>query len=211
MGTGSSRVGVSQIREDRGAGKDAAVAASEGAARLQQLVDEQAAVRRVATLVARGARSEEVFTAVAEGVAGLFRVTSASMGRFDADGMVTIVGAWSAGAIAFPVGGRWEAAGNDVTGIVRATGQAARLDDYAEASGPVGVHARRRLSVGGGNPDYGRGPAVGRHDRCLERTGAAPAGYRGSPGVVHGPRRDGGAPGEGRLADPRGHGLVGIS
>jgi hypothetical protein len=125
--------------------------------------------------------------------------------------MVTIVGAWSAGAIAFPVGGRWEAAGNDVTGIVRATGQAARLDDYAEASGPVGVHARRRLSVGGGNPDYGRGPAVGRHDRCLERTGAAPAGYRGSPGVVHGPRRDGGAPGEGRLADPRGHGLVGIS
>ena len=52
MGTGSSRVGVSQIREDRGAGKDAAVAASEGAARLQQLVDEQAAVRRVATLVA---------------------------------------------------------------------------------------------------------------------------------------------------------------
>ena len=53
---------------------------------LERLGAEQAALRRVATLVARGARPGEVFTAVAEEVAGLLPVTSAAIGRFEPTG-----------------------------------------------------------------------------------------------------------------------------
>ncbi|HWC85653.1 MAG TPA: GAF domain-containing protein [Solirubrobacteraceae bacterium] len=108
----------------------------------QTLADQQAALRRVATLVAQGARPDAVFTAVAEEAAGLLPVTSAAMGRFEPDGTVTTVAAWSGGAVAFPVGVHWDPAGNNVTGLVFSTGRPARLDDFSDASGPIGVHAR---------------------------------------------------------------------
>ncbi len=109
---------------------------------LERLAAEQAALRRVATLVAQGARPGEVFTAVATEVAGLLPVTSAAIGRFERDGTVTTVAAWSAAGVAFPVGRRWDAKGNNVTGIVLSTGRPARVDDYSDASGPIGVQAR---------------------------------------------------------------------
>jgi GAF domain-containing protein len=119
-----------------------AIANAESRVALARLVEEQAALRRVATLVARGARPGEVFRAVAEEVAGLIPVTSAAMGQFDPDGLVSTVAAWSPGEVAFPVGNRWDPEGNNVTGIVFATGRPARLDDFSDASGPIGVHAR---------------------------------------------------------------------
>jgi GAF domain-containing protein len=119
-----------------------AIANAESRVALARLVKEQAALRRVATLVARGARPGEVFRAVAEEVAGLLSVTSAAMGRFDPDGMVSTVAAWSPGEVAFPVSNRWNPEGNNVTGIVLSTGRPARLDDFSDASGPIGVHAR---------------------------------------------------------------------
>jgi signal transduction histidine kinase len=119
-----------------------AIANVENRAALARLAEEQAALRRVATLVARGARTGEVFRAVAEEVARLLPVTSAAMGRFDPDGMVSTVAAWSAGAVAFPVDNRWDPEGNNVTAIVFATGRPARVDDFSDASGPIGVHAR---------------------------------------------------------------------
>jgi GAF domain-containing protein len=120
----------------------AAIAGAHARDKLERPAAEQAALRRVATLVARGAPPDEVFGTVAEEVAGLLPVTSAAMGRFDPDGMVTTVAAWSAGGIAFPVTRRWDPKGNNVTGIVLATGRSARIDDFSDASGPVGVHAR---------------------------------------------------------------------
>jgi hypothetical protein len=148
---------------------------------LERLAAEQAALRRVATLVAGGARPGEVFTAVAEAVAGLLPVTSAAIGRFEPDDTVTTVAAWSVGEVAFPVARPWDATGNNVTGIVLATGRSARLDDFSDASGPIGVHARNAgLSVGRRKPDQRRGPAVGRNQRRLERGGAATPGHRGA-------------------------------
>ena len=119
--------------------------------RTRGLADEQAALRRVATLVARGAPSEEVFAAVAEEVGQLLPVTSAAMGQYEPDGLFTTVAAWSAGAITFPVGGRWFPEGRNVTTLVLETSRPARLDDFADASGPVGVKAREagyRSAVG---------------------------------------------------------------
>jgi len=115
------------------------------------LAEEQAALRRIATLVARGVPPEDVFAAVTEEVGQLLPVGSAAMGRYEPDGMFTTVAAWSTGVAAFPVGRRWIPEGKNVMTIVFETGRPARLDDFADASGPVGVAAREagyRSAVG---------------------------------------------------------------
>src|SRR5919204_5467164 len=135
----------------RQARNDLEAKVAERTAELGQLAEEQAALRRVATLVARGAPAQDLFAAVVEEVGRLLPVGSASMGRYDPDGMFTTVAAWSAGEVAFPIGKRWAPEGKNVTAIVFRTGRPARLDDFSSASGPVGVHAREagyRSAVG---------------------------------------------------------------
>ena len=68
-----------------------AIANAESRASLARLAEEQAALRRVATLVARGAASEEVFAAVAEEVGQLFLTDLANMSHYESDGTFTIV------------------------------------------------------------------------------------------------------------------------
>jgi signal transduction histidine kinase len=128
-----------------------AIANAESRAGLARLAEEQAALRRVATLVARGAPPAELFTAVTEEAGQLLRVDGASMGRYGADGMFTTVAAWKSAAAAFPVGRTWILEGKNIMTLVLETGRPARMDTYAEASGPVGVTGREagfRSSVG---------------------------------------------------------------
>jgi signal transduction histidine kinase len=128
-----------------------AIGNAESRAALERLADEQAALRRVATLVARGSPPAALFAAVTHEAGQLLPVDSAAMGRYDPDGMVTTVAAWSEGVVAFPVGRRWVPEGRNVTAIVFETGRSARLDDFADASGAVGVTAREagyRSAVG---------------------------------------------------------------
>jgi signal transduction histidine kinase len=99
---------------------------------------EQAALRRVATLVARSAPPEEVFAAVTEEAGRVLGADYTSMARYDPDGARTVVAAWSStGAAAFPVGTRATLGGRNVATLVAQTGRAARIDDYADASGPA--------------------------------------------------------------------------
>jgi signal transduction histidine kinase len=105
---------------------------------LGRLAEEQAALRRVATLVARGARPDDVFTAVAEKVAGLLGVTNATIGRFEPDGTVTTVAAWNAGEVAVLTGRRWDLKEDNVAELVFTTRRSARQDDDSDASGPTG-------------------------------------------------------------------------
>jgi signal transduction histidine kinase len=106
------------------------------------LVKEQTALRRVATLVARGVPPEEVFAAVSEEVGGLLPVDFADIGRYESDGTVTVVAPWGKAAEHFPVGSRWPIGGKNLCTIVAETGGPARLDDFADASGPIGVASR---------------------------------------------------------------------
>jgi PAS domain S-box-containing protein len=119
-----------------------AIANAESRAGLARLAVEQAALRRIATLVAHGVPPEEVFAAVTEEVGQLLPVSSAAMGRYDPDGMFTTVASWSTEVTAFPVGKRWVPEGKNAMTIVFETGRPARIDDFADASGPVGVAAR---------------------------------------------------------------------
>jgi GAF domain-containing protein len=128
-----------------------AIANTESRAGLASLAEEQAALRHVATLVASGAPPAELFAAVTEEAGQLLRVDSATMSRDDPDGMFTTVAAWGTGVIALPVGKRWISEGKNATAIVFETGRPARIDDFADASGAVGVAAREagyRSAVG---------------------------------------------------------------
>jgi PAS domain S-box-containing protein len=120
-----------------------AIANAESREAIAALADEQAALRRVATLVARDAPSSEVFEAVAREVAGLLNTDITVLGRYDGDGMATAIGNWSASPRGVPVGTRSAIGGRNVLTLVAETGKPARLDGYAEASGEAADIARR--------------------------------------------------------------------
>ena len=101
---------------------------------LAQLAEEQAALRRVATLVARGAPPEELFAAVVREVAELLDVSATHMGRYDADGTVTAVSSWSRDEARMPVGTWSPLDPTTVSGLVFTTGRPARKDHYENTS-----------------------------------------------------------------------------
>jgi signal transduction histidine kinase len=122
----------------------AAIANAESRAGLARLAEEQAALRRVATLVARGMPQEEVFTAVVEEVGRLLPVEYAQMGRYELDGTVTFVATWGRAGSVFPAGTRLMLWGKNLARMVFETGRPARIDSYADASGPLAVALRER-------------------------------------------------------------------
>jgi GAF domain-containing protein len=70
------------------------------------LGEEQAALRRVATLVARGAAPEEVFATVTEEVARLLPTELTMMVRYEPDGTFIIIGGAGSLATRWRVGSR---------------------------------------------------------------------------------------------------------
>ena len=132
---------------DGGAGRDLP-----DQARLGQLAEEQAALRRVATLVAHGVPPEEVFAAVAEEVGQLFRVELATLCRYEPGRMWTPVTTWGPAGENLPAGIRWPLEGHNVSTLVFESGRPARIDRYADSSsGPVSAAPREigiRSAVG---------------------------------------------------------------
>ena len=99
----------------------------------KRLATEQAALRRVATMVAQGRPAEEVFTKVAEEVAVLLGLEVAAVRRFEPDGWGTIVARWGDAGDAYRIGERMKQDGESLTSVVYRTGRSARFDDYARA------------------------------------------------------------------------------
>jgi GAF domain-containing protein len=129
-----------------------AIASAQARAELQSFAAEQAALRRVATLVARAAPPGEVFAAVTEEAGRLLDATVTVLGRYNPDGTQTTVGVWSAtGTLPVTVGTRTDLGGRNVSTLAFQTGRPARIDDYSDISGPVGIRGRAvgmRASVG---------------------------------------------------------------
>ena len=111
---------------------------------LDGLADEQAALRRVATLVARGAPAGEVFGAVTEEVGRLLSAESAHLIRYEPDDTATALAAFGLTDRILPAGARLQLGGRNVTTLVFETGRSSRIDDYGDASGPFGVAVRER-------------------------------------------------------------------
>jgi signal transduction histidine kinase len=118
---------------------------------LRVLADEQAALRRVATLVARGVPPEELFAAVVEETGRLFSVEYVAMGRYEPDGTLTIVAGSSLAGDHFPVGSRWALGGKNLATLVFETGRPARLS-LADVSGPIGAVRPEGIGSGVGAP-----------------------------------------------------------
>ena len=119
-----------------------AIANAESRAALARLADEQAALRRVATLVARGASPRDLFAAVAEEVGRLLPVGSATMGRYEPDDSVTTVASWSTDRGRLPHRQAVADRGHERRVDGAPDGPAARIDDFSAATDPIGVVAR---------------------------------------------------------------------
>jgi len=106
--------------------------------RLEALLAEQAALRRVATLVAGDLDASRLFNGVCEEVGRVLGVESANIARFEDDCTQTVVGAWGAGgAPHFPVAERVPLDGETVTGKLHRSGRPERVDDYSGVRGEL--------------------------------------------------------------------------
>jgi signal transduction histidine kinase len=119
-----------------------AIANAESRAGITRLAEEQAALRRVATLVAGGAPPEEVFAAVTEEAGQLLAADQTTLSRYESDGTVTVVAGWSTVDNALPVGARLKLGGKNLTTLIWQTRRPARIDSYADSSGALAAAIR---------------------------------------------------------------------
>ena len=121
-----------------------AISSSAKREQVARLADEQAALRRVATLVARGAPPTEVFDAVAEELGRLLDAASSGLIRFEDENTARLVAGWGRLGDEVPTGARLPIGGVNVITRIARSGRPARLDDYHEqGSGHVAERARR--------------------------------------------------------------------
>jgi signal transduction histidine kinase len=106
-------------------------------AEVVRLAEEQAALRRVATLVAKGEAPGAIFTRVAQEIARISHVDNAFVLRFEPDGTATVVASCGIADVRMPVGSNWTLEGDSVTAKVFRTGRPARMDGYRYATGPL--------------------------------------------------------------------------
>jgi signal transduction histidine kinase len=122
-----------------------AIANAQAREELRTVADEQAALRRVATLVAEGASGVETFSAVAAEAGQLADADAAVVFRYERERTATVVGGWSVPGIEIPTGSRLEVKGTGVAVRVLETHRTARVD---RAHGPQGSIAAFFDSVG---------------------------------------------------------------
>jgi signal transduction histidine kinase/limonene-1,2-epoxide hydrolase len=112
-------------------------------AALMALAAEQAALRRVAELVARHGPSEEVFAIVTEELSRLLGVDlMVRTVRFESDGSATILAAHGMPEDLIPPGTNTPRPGGGVLDQVFRTGRPGRVDQYARVTGALSVGLR---------------------------------------------------------------------
>jgi GAF domain-containing protein len=108
-----------------------AVANAQARQELRRVAEEQAALRRVATLVARGMPPAEILAAVAEEAGRLLGADLAHTLRCEPDDTVSVVAGWSrTGDDQMVVGSRYPLHPSMVSAGVLRTGRPARTDNY---------------------------------------------------------------------------------
>jgi PAS domain S-box-containing protein len=108
---------------------------AEARAEVRRLAEEQAALRRVATLVAEGGAPSAVFDAVTSEIAALLGASNVVLARYDDESRLTVVAKDGDSGVA--VGEAFPLGADDVASRVVRSGRTERLDDLGEASGPI--------------------------------------------------------------------------
>jgi sugar diacid utilization regulator len=114
-------------------------------AEYRRLADEQAALRRLSALVARGVEPSEVFGAVVNEMRRCVSAQTAGLWRYESSGEITKVAAAdhpAAPLAKWPVGIRTPIDGNTLAGIVQRTGRPARMDSYENSAGSLAAKVR---------------------------------------------------------------------
>jgi PAS domain S-box-containing protein len=117
------------------------------------LAQQQAALRRVATLVARGVEPSEVFSAVATELARCLGVYYSALWRYEPNGAATLLAAVDddPGVKKMPVGAQFSLEGESISAMVLRTGRPARIDSFENAPGSAAARFRDlgiRVAVG---------------------------------------------------------------
>jgi PAS domain S-box-containing protein len=109
----------------------------------RRLAAEQAALRRVATLIAEGAEPERVFQSVTSEVGKLFGAQTTNMVQYRPEGTsATLLGGWTAGVATIAPGTVLELDGEAAISQIRETGRPVRIDDYTQLSGELAAQVR---------------------------------------------------------------------
>jgi PucR C-terminal helix-turn-helix domain/GAF domain/GGDEF-like domain len=123
-------------------------------AEYRRLAAEQAALRRLATLVARGVEPSEVFDAVVNEMRRCVPAQTAALWRYESSGEITKVAAADhpeASMAKWPVGTRTSIDGSTLAGMVQRTARPARMDGYENVAGSLAARVRNtgvRAAVG---------------------------------------------------------------
>jgi signal transduction histidine kinase len=116
------------------------------------LAEQQAALRRVATLVARGVTPSEVFSAVAAELARVLDGYTSAVLRYQADGAAVLLAAREEpGLTTMPLGERFSFEGENVAAMVLRSGRPARMDAHDNPPGSAAARMRQlglRTGVG---------------------------------------------------------------
>ena len=144
---------------------------------LEALLAEQAALRRVATMVAGCTPGPSLFGRVCEELGQLLDVKSTDMIRYEEDRFATVVGTWTGNDTpSFPVGERIPVEGESVTARLYRSGRPERVNDYDQVEGELAARLREfgiRSVVGA--PIYVAGRLWGALMATSEQAHAFPA------------------------------------
>jgi signal transduction histidine kinase len=126
-----------------------AIADSQAREHVAQLAEEQAALRRVATLVARGVSPDEIFSAVSNEVGRLFDSNQAAVARYERDGSGMVVVGASEGILGVSIGTRWPLEDFLAATAIHRTGRPTRKErsDFEAATGRIGDTLREINAV----------------------------------------------------------------
>src|ERR1700744_2264085 len=114
-------------------------------AEYRRLTADQAALRRLATLVARGAEPAEVFEAVVNEMRRCASADTAGLWRYESNNEMTKLAAAEHPGLQlanWPVGTRSPIDSGTLAGIVQRTGRPARMDSYLNSSGSLAARIR---------------------------------------------------------------------
>jgi signal transduction histidine kinase len=119
------------------------MSSDDNATRLQALLAEQAALRRVATMVAASTPAPALFGRVCEELGELLAVKSTDMVRYEDERLATVVGSWTGYDMpSFPVGERVTVEGESVTARLYRSGRPERVDDYEDVNRELATRLR---------------------------------------------------------------------
>jgi signal transduction histidine kinase len=117
--------------------------ADDAASLARSLADQQTALRRVATLVARGIALDEIYPAAVFELSRGLRVENVVLLKYGRDRATVVAGSRDDyGKAVMCEGEHVSLDGDSVAALILRHGRAARMDTYAGATGPTAAHVR---------------------------------------------------------------------